>query len=183
LRSYISDMNKYLLIVAIGALLSSGCNFQREYPAEIDGYAPIYMAETDQFEIKAVEPQPYENPGKIYQYGSYTFQMDQGKGIHVINSGNPSQAVKIKFINVPGVTDISIKDNMLYTNNFRDLVSINITDINNISVSHRNKNVFPATLDGAPPETNIYFECIDNSKGVVVGWEKKSLQNPKCFRQ
>jgi len=158
------------------------CDYKRNYPTEIEGYAPIYMAEADQYNISSSAAQAYENPGKIYKYGNYTFQMDKGKGIHVINSSNPSQPSKIKFINVPGCTDISIKGNMLYANNFRDLVTLNITDINNVVVSHRNKNVFPETLDGAPPENGIYFECVDNTQGVIVGWEKKNLQNPKCYR-
>ena len=176
------NMKQYLILSALGVLFMGSCNYQGNYPTEIEGYAPIYISEANQNKISTTTAQDYDNPGKIYKYGNYTFQMDKGKGIHIINSSNPAMASKVKFINVPGCTDISIKDNMLYTNNFRDLVTLNISDINNVTVSNRNKNVFPATLDGAPPENGIYFECIDNSQGIVVGWEKKTLQNPKCYR-
>ncbi len=175
-------MKHSLIAGVLGVLLMASCDFQRTYPAEIMGYAPIYMSATDQYKISTSEAQDYDNPGKIYKYGNYTFQMDKGKGIHVINSTDPAMPSKIKFINVPGCTDISIKGNMLYANNFRDLLTLNISDINNVTVSHRNKNVFPASLESAPPENGIYFECIDNSQGVIVGWEKKMLQNPKCYR-
>lgn len=176
-------MKKLLLAATFCSILLGSCHY-RDYPTEIEGYAPIYMEESDQYNISIAEAQAYENPGKIYKYGNYTFQMDKGKGIHVINSTNPAIPQKIKFIKVPGCTDISIKGTMLYANNFRDLVTLNIADIynNKVSVSHRNKNVFPASLDGTPPEENIYFECVDNSKGIVVGWEKKTLQHPKCYR-
>lgn len=174
-------MDKRIIFCALGLMLLAACDFNQKYPTEIEGYAPIYVAASEQFTIKSTDAQNYQNPGKIYKYGNYTFQMDKGRGIHVINSSDPSNPLKVKFIQVLGCTDISIKDGMLYTNNFRDLVTLNLTDINNVTVSARNKNVFPIPLDSAPPE-NGYFECIDNSRGVVVGWEKKVLQNPKCRR-
>lgn len=162
-------------------LLVSACGFNQKSPPEVEGYAPIYVSAAEQFIIKSSAARDYKNPGKIYKYGNYTFQMDRGNGIHVINSSDPSNPQKIKFIQVLGCTDISIKDNMLYTNNFGDLVTINISDINNVTESARNKNAFPVLLDSAPPESG-YFECIDNSLGVVVGWEKKTLIYPKCSR-
>jgi hypothetical protein len=32
-----------------------------------------------------------------------------------------------------------------------------------------------------PPEFG-YFECVDTTKGTVVGWEKKTLKRPECVR-
>ena len=174
-------MSKNILFCALGLLLFGSCDLNQKAPSEIEGYAPIYVSASEQFTIRSTEARDYENPGKIYKYGNYTFQMDRGKGVHVINSADPSNPQKVKFIQVLGCTDISIKDNMLYTNNFRDLVTLSISDINNVTVSARNKNAFPVALDSAPPESG-YFECIDNTLGVVVGWEKKILKNPKCRR-
>ncbi len=174
-------MNQNILLGILGLLLLGSCDFNQKSPSEIEGYAPIYVSASEQFTIRSTAARDYENPGKIYKYGNYTFQMDRGNGIHVINSSDPSNPKKVKFIQVLGCTDISIKDNILYTNNFKDLISLNISDINNVTLSARNKNAFPITLDTSPPESG-YFECIDNTRGVVVGWEKKILKNPKCRR-
>lgn len=175
-------MNKLILCGGLCLFFLGSCDFNRKYPKEIEGYAPIYVSETEQFSVQTLEAQPYESAGKIYKYGNYSFQLDKGKGIHVINSSNPASPQKIKFIKLAGCTEISIKDNMLFTNNFKDLLTLNISDIHNVSVAKRIVGVFPASLDSAPPDNNVYFECIDASKGVVVGWEKKILTNPKCFK-
>lgn len=176
-------MSKNILLCALGLLLLSACDFNRKYPKEIEGYAPIYVSLDEQHSLQTLEAQPYVHAGKIYKYGGYSFQMDKGSGIHIINSSNPSAPKKIKFIKLAGCTEISIKNNMLYTNNFNDLLTLNISDINNVTIAERVENVFPVSLDNAPPDANVYFECIDASKGVVVGWEKKILTNPKCFRR
>ena len=172
-------MLKNLLICAIGILFLSACN--QKYPAEVQGYAPIYISLADKYKIEAVNATAYSNPGKIYTYNNYTFQLDRGKGVHVINSADPSNPSKIKFIKVPGCTEISIKNNMLYTNNFEDLVTLNISDIENVTASARSKGVFPMSFENKPPVTNTYFECVDESKGIVIGWSQVTLTNPKCF--
>lgn len=176
-------MNKLIPFCAFAVLLLSACDLNSKYPKEIEGYAPIYVDANEQFSIQTLDSQPYQYPGKIYKYGNYSFQLDKGTGIHVINSSNPAAPVKIKFIKLAGCTEISIKDNMLFTNNFSDLLSLNISDINNVTLAKRISDVFPASLDTAPPDGNVYFECIDNSKGLVIGWEKKIITNPKCYKQ
>jgi hypothetical protein len=35
-----------------------------------------------------------------------------------------------------------------------------------------------------PPQNNVNFECVDKSKGLVVGWEKVLLKDYQlnCYR-
>lgn len=172
---------KFIPFIAI--LLSLyACNTKTSYPAEVLGYAPVYSTASQLKDISVSNAQPYKNPGKIYKYGNYTFQMDNGAGIHVINSSDPNNPQKVKFINVPGCTEISIKNDILYTDNYRDLVAININNLNNIVVSHRTADVFPGISQTLPPVSGVYFECVDPSKGIITGWTSKMIQNPKCFK-
>ena len=46
----------------------------------------------------------------------------------------------------------------------------------------RVSDVFPPVNQKYPPLTNIYFECSDESKGVVVRWELRRINTPKCRR-
>ncbi len=177
---YLIVMKLRIIIDILALAFLSSCNTNNKYPTEIEGYAPIYIKKSEQYSIDSKAAQPFENPGKIYRYGNTTFQMEIGKGIHVINMIDPKNPTKIKFIAVPGCTEISIKNNFLFTNNFEDLVTINIADLNSISEVARSKGVFPVGIDNQIPEQNAYFECIDPAKGVVIGWKKAILQNPKC---
>ncbi|HMT34890.1 MAG TPA: hypothetical protein PKC41_03470 [Chitinophagaceae bacterium] len=149
---------------------------------EILSYAPVYGSLTELTNIQSESPKPFINAGKIYKYLNYTFQIDNGEGIHVINSTDPLNPQKISFIKVKGCSEISIKNNILYTDNHVDLVGIDISNINTIQVVSRLEKVFPGVNQEYPPIEGIFFECADPAKGVVIGWTQKMLTNPKCKR-
>jgi len=178
-------MRKLLLMVSMAGLF--GCQTNKN--AEVDGYAPIYKTEA---EIK-VDPQssggvPISKPGKIYYKDQFLFVGEQGKGIHVIDNSNPSTPVNIAFIELTANNDVAIKGNIMYADNYTDLLTIDISDPTHIRVLSRTPNAIPVTSMAAyPPYTGsdgkrLYFECVEPSKGVVIGWEKKKLTNPKCYR-
>jgi hypothetical protein len=175
-------MKQSIPILALLLLALGSCNTKRQFPDNVLGYAPIYSNDGNNNTISVTAAASYENPGKIYKYGNYSFQMDNGKGIHIINSTDPNNPQKIKFIQVAGCTDISIKNNSLYTNNFRDLVTLNIADINNITETARTTDVFPMVEQITPPVAGVYFECVDETKGTVISWTQKNIENPKCYR-
>lgn len=146
------------------------------------GYAPIY-ASAQTAKIISVEPvRPTGNPGKIYAWNQYLFQVEQGEGIHIINNTDPQNAEKIAFLKIPLCSELAIKSNHLYSNNYKDLVVFNLANINSPQLVNRIENAFPDLDQAYPPVVNTYFECADPSKGIVVGWEQKMLTNPKCRR-
>lgn len=145
---------------------------------EVLGYAPVYGSNTDMALIKSEPVRPIVNAGKIYQYGALTFQIENGSGIHVINT---TTRTKIGFIHIKGCSEMSIRNNILYADNYRDLVSIDISNINAVKEIDRLSTVFPG-IDQEFPPYNGYFECADPSKGTIIGWTQKLLINPKCKR-
>jgi hypothetical protein len=149
---------------------------------KITGYVPIYVSKEDAAFIGAAAAKPTVLPGKIYAWGNYLFQVEQNRGIHVIDNSNPQQAHKISFLNVPAASELAVKDGYLYTNNLDDLVVFDISDINSPRLVNRVENAFPQISQEYPPFNGVYFECVDPSKGVVVGWEEKQIENPKCRR-
>jgi hypothetical protein len=151
-------------------------------PKEVLGYAPLYGTPGEIKDIKSEPSKAIVNGGKIYQYLNYTFQIENSKGIHVLNSVDPSNPQRLSFIKVPGCSEMSIKNNVLYTDNFQDLVGINIANINSISVLSRLENVFPTTIQDYPPVAGVFFECVDKNEGTVIGWTEKLLIDPKCKR-
>jgi len=148
--------------------------------AEILGYAPVYGSVVDLTEIKSEAPRPVVNAGKIYLYQNMTFQIENGEGIHIINCADPSNPVRTGFIKVKGCSEISIRNNILYTDNHRDLAGIDISQINAIQVVSRIEKVFPGVNQEYPPVEGVFFECADAAKGTVIGWTQKMLTNPKC---
>ena len=148
-------------------------------PASIEGYAPIYGNNNNAKTIKSVAPRNIEKGGKIYVKSDTLYQVETGKGIHVINIADPANPHKVKFININGAQEMAIKGQTLYANNLNDLVVVDITDYASVKEVGRLKNVFHLVNQYKPPGEG-YFECIDASKGTVVGWEQKKLQSPRC---
>jgi hypothetical protein len=146
------------------------------------GFAPVYAPRTTANTITTEPARPTAQPGKIYAYGTYAFQVDQYKGIHIIDNSNPKEARKIAFLSVPMATEIAIKSGHLYTNNLNDLVVFSLANVTQPQLVNRIKDAFPVISQEFPPFSNTYFECPDTAKGVVVGWEQKELSNPKCRR-
>lgn len=170
---------KFSSFLLLGIFLIS-CEENKDFITE--GYKPIYMNPEEINNIQAHRPLNLINTGKIYLYNDYVFINERGRGVHVINNSNPQNPINTKFISIPGNYDIAIRNNILYADNVKDLVAIDISDIDNPIVKSRIPNIYDEVKQMYPDFTSGYFECVDPSKGYVVGWTKTNLTNPKCRR-
>ncbi|HAS41686.1 MAG TPA: hypothetical protein DCS93_14485 [Microscillaceae bacterium] len=140
-------------------------------PAENSGYRATYLSRTEMNQaIKLSTAQDLVQPGKIYVFGQYLYINEKYKGIHIINNADPKSPKNIGFINIPGNIDLAIKDNILYADNGVDLVSINIANLNQLKVTHRNERVFPDNWAISPDGYQVPMEK-DNT--IFAGWENK----------
>ncbi len=148
-------------------------------PEEVEGYRPIYANADDvATEIKSMAPQSLEHPGKIYVYGTYLFVSEIGQGVHIFDNTNPENPIVIRFINIPGNGDIAFQGTTLYANHYDDMVSIDLSNPVEAKVLSRTPNVLD--LNSLPPQDMYYFECVDEKKGKVIGWELTTINRPKC---
>jgi len=105
---------------------------------------PVYLAMSD---VRArqivIEPgQDLENPGKIYIYGDYLLINEPQEGIHILDNTNPAAPVNLNFIPIQGNVDLAVNSNMLYADNFVDLLVFDISNIRSIKQVERVKDVF-----------------------------------------
>jgi hypothetical protein len=164
------------------AVVLVSCDPVRDENFRTVAYVPVYATVQASKDINSESARATVHPGKIYAYGNYLFQVEQNEGIHVIDNSNVQQAHKIAFIKVPGASELAIKSNYLYTNNMNDLVVLDLSSIQSPKLTNRVANAFPLINQAYPPASNTYFECPDPSKGIVIGWEEKTIENPKCRR-
>jgi hypothetical protein len=151
-------------------------------PMPMEKYVPVYASAAEVQKI-SVEPQkPTVNAGKIYAYGNYIFQNDLFSGIHIIENSEKDNPVKVAFLKLPLNSEIAIKGNYLYANNYTDLVVFDVTNPASPQFVKRVAGVFPPANQEFPPYTNVYFKCVDKSKGIVVRWEKQDIPTPNCRR-
>ena len=132
-------------IAASAAFLFTGCT--KDICTQEVTYwkdVPIYKtADQVRVPITAEAARELKNPGKIYLYGSYVLINEIREGVHVIDNGNPSDPKNIAFIPIPGNVDIAMKGNVLYADNYMDLVAVDITTPSQAHLLKRVESIFP----------------------------------------
>lgn len=104
---------------------------------------PVYK-DTDairkEFAIEA--PKALANPGKIYYYNQHIFISEPSEGIHIIDNTDPANPTPVNFIKIPGTKDMAVKNGRLYADNYIDLLTIDISDLSDPTLTSRTENVF-----------------------------------------
>jgi hypothetical protein len=143
------------------------------------GKKPIYLPLADLGQIKNLGPQPIGETGTIYLTDSLFFLMEYKKGIHVFEvSDSIVSTTAITFLQIPAITDFSVTSNRIYADSWRDLVTIDISNLLQIKEVGRAKDAFTPIL--FPPLYNGIFECVDETNGALIGWEDALLENVQC---
>lgn len=159
---------------------------------EVDGMKPIYIPEEENF-IAVQEPRAFGDLGKIVYAQPYLLINERFRGIHVVDNTDPSNPVKVNFIQIPGNTDFTIKSGFLYANHGSDFKAFAISLLDSSSLSLEFDLVetcvlpefFNSSEDNVteglfPPNYNGFFECVDPEKGIVINWEETRLIDPEC---
>ncbi len=134
-------------------------------------YIPI-MIERSELEssIKIENPKQLKNSGKIYIKGSLLFIGEKRKGFHVFDNSNKENPIPISFLSIPGSTDLAIRNDILYVNQARDLVTLQLNSISKeLHIIKRINNTFPpiASPDG--------FENRDEQDDLItINWIEKT---------
>ena len=181
---------KNLGLVFLLTILAASCwkypNNGTDNPdtTKVWGYKPVYGSEPEAKNIAYTSsPRPVVSGGNIYAFNKYIFQLDPGLGIHVIDNTIPEQAKRIGFITVKGCSEISIKNDKLYTNSYDDLVVLDFSNLNNVREYSRLKGVFTEYKYGSPlaqPPASGYYEC-PTYGAFVTGWVKDSVYK-SCYK-
>jgi len=129
-------------------------------------WEPVYRTKEEvRANIKNNLPREIERPGKIYIRGNYIFLNEIDRGIHIIDNTNKSAPKNIAFIDIPGNLDMAVKGNILYSDLYTDLVTIDITNPQQIVVKKFTENVFPERYYG-----NGFSQ---NQTMIIQDWVRK----------
>ena len=128
-------------------------------------YTPVIMSREQMVNsIKMSEPKSMKKAGKIYVKDSYIFITDENKGFHIYDNSNPNAPQLTGFLEVPGATDMAIKNNTIYINQAVDLVAVSLNN-NQVKVQKRIVNTFPQKI--SPDGFNHYA----GENEIIVDWK------------
>ena len=121
--------------------------------------------------IKVSEPRALTTVSRIYLYNNFLFANEMNEGIHIIDNTDPRAPQRIAFIEIPGNTEIGIRNDNLYADSYIDLVTLDVSDLNNITEIAREESIFPYnSRQNIPGNINLTGQ-IDRTRGVVVGYQ------------
>jgi len=179
-----SFANKYLLKIFLFFIFSlTVLSCGKENDLVVEGMSPIYVSPTDFSLVRTESPKEFDELGNIVNLGNFIFIVEKNKGIHVIDNVDPKNPVKKYFWSIPGCTEFTIEEDVLYADNSFHLLVIDISDYSNIKVLDYIKDIYEdkGLYQLRPPLTyNGYFVCADKKNGILIGWELKILTNPLC---
>lgn len=132
------------VLVLAAAISLSSCQDEITTTYTYRAMVPVYLQMSDvRARTIVIEPgQELENPGKIYIYGNYLLINEPQEGIHILDNTNPASPKNLNFIPIDGNVDLAINNNMLYADNYVDLLVFDISIIKSIKLVERVKDVF-----------------------------------------
>jgi hypothetical protein len=132
------------ILILISAISFSSCQDEVTTTYTYRAMMPVYLQMSDvRARTITIEPaQELENPGKIYLYGTYLLINEPQEGIHILDNTNPASPVNLNFIPIKGNVDLAVNNNMLYADNYVDLLVFDISNIRSIKLVERVKDVF-----------------------------------------
>lgn len=133
---------------------------------------PIYMTYVNLRNSVAIEAaRPLDRIGRVYLYQELVFLNERNEGIHIINNSNPSAPENLGFIRIPGNTEIAVRGNYLYADSYVDLITLDLSDPDNITLINRQEDIFPYDAFQNIPN-NVSFSRVDINplRGVVVSY-------------
>ena len=162
------------LALILSSCLEDTCETTRTYTA----FDPIYKTRSEINASVAIEvPQQLEQPGKIYVYDEFIFVNEYRKGVHIIDNANPADPLFVAFIQIEGNVDIAVMGDILYADNYLDLVAFDISDPRRPVLIKREENVFPGLGEFGALGTLVYYEqteekieipCTDPNFGLDI---------------
>lgn len=178
---------KRTLLATCLTLLTISCYYRDSEPftgnVKFDGtgYRPVYASAEVVAKVAVSAARPLKSPRKIYTFDRYLFINEAGEGVHIIDNADPKNPENLSFISILGNYDIAVKGTWLYADNISNLQVIDIADPRSPKLVKTIPDAIPT--HSYPPFQGIYFECPDAKKGVVVDWEKVTMdEQPKCYR-
>ncbi|WP_430816363.1 hypothetical protein [Carboxylicivirga sp. RSCT41] len=166
-------MLKHCVFFLLSCIVFQGCClfcFEEEDYKNGSDYEPVYLfkSELDQF-IQLRTPQGISNSGKIYVIGDLLFVGEEREGFHIFDNSDPKHPEKMFFLQVPGASDLAIRNNVMYINQATDLVAIQFDLASEaIKITKRIENTFPELRS---PDGFVAYDIPE--AGVVVKWIPK----------
>ena len=170
----------YIIVCAI-TFLAVGCQSDNDAPSGVTAVfaVPVIKSLAEIRSSVAVSaPRETDADGKIYVTENNLFYIAQEEGVHIFDNTNPAAPQNTIFLNIEGVHDIAVKDDMLYADNYVDLLVFDISNLENITLINTVENAM-SFYPVFPVDAEFYdYAVVPNSGEIMVGFELQTRERP-----
>ncbi len=143
----------FSLAVLFGSCLRDECDSTHTYIR----FDAVYKTASEvRAGISVQAPRALHNPGKLYIFGQYLFINEKNEGIHVFDNTDASNPKNLAFWSIPGNVDMAIKGNLMFVDQYVDLMTVDISDMQNPKELCRSQEAF--MLYGTDPQLGYLVE-------------------------
>ena len=180
-------MNKFLALLCfplfLTACLEDDCNETVTYTA----YHPVILSASEwrSDEFSFAPAGQVCDPSGFYVYGNVLFVLDRSKGLHIIDNTDNAAPRPLTFLNIPGGEGLAVRNNVLYVNQYVDLLAFDLSDPTEPQFLSRTENVFDPysnfasgimgsgdiTVDYVEGTETMQLDC--NSPSFQQGWARR----------
>lgn len=163
-------MKKCLTFLVLLSL--SSCWRTPGEPRLKSAYEPLLISrEAADKLIRMDVARPIENAGKFYLYNDYVFVVEEGKGLHIFDNKDVNNPKNVAFLHLLNITDVAIKQSVLYANQSTDLIALDLSDLKTVKLVSRIKDVsLDVTPDWMPLDPKYTTNRPANT--IVIRYEK-----------
>ena len=131
-------------------------------------FDPVYL-KVDEIrkDIQIQAARSLKNPGKLYYYNQYILINEVREGLHIIDNKNPESPKNVAFVKIPGNIDMAVKDNVLFADNYIDLLAIDIQNPEKPRLISRTEDVFNAISQNEDLGYLVYYERTSITEEVM----------------
>jgi len=178
-------------ILLLGSFAILGSTYDGNYVGDCEGDNISYLCvsavvlDLDELRLE-IQPdysgnQVLERSGKIYQLDQWLFVVEKYRGIHIFDMSDKLNPIRQVYLPIVGALNLTIKDGILYSSAFIDLVIVDLNgllqnDGSELSVV-RQEGIFqyPEGRQFFPDGYRMnYYDEYNSAISIVVGYKTKS---------
>ena len=125
-------------------LFTSCLEEECEQTTTYQSYIPIIVEAADwrSTDFASVPTTEVCEPSGFYVYGDYFFVLDRNEGLQILDNRDNAHPRPVKQLSIPGAQAISVRNDVLYINQYIDLLAFDLSDPTEPKFLSRSERIF-----------------------------------------
>ena len=123
--------------------------------------------------------QPICTASGFYVYQDYLLVVEENKGLHIYDNSNPANPTPITFMEAPGGQGLAVRNDILYLNQYTDLVAFSLADPTKPELVGRTTDVFEpySVFAQVLPDGDFVVDWVESGERRTLTCQDPNFRN------